>query len=382
MNTDRIETRLNSFDPKERRAALMDAVTAIDKGILLCDTLSHPTLNMHCHSFFSYNGYGYTPSYLAYLAKRRNFQAVGLVDFDVLDGMDEFLFAAGKLKVKAVVGMETRVFIPELADVEINSPGEPGIAYHLGCGFSRVPESEKAFLAGLRKRANDRTRKLVGLVNDYLKPLTIDFEATAKKFTPGGNVTERHVCEAYRIAAEAMYPDAAERAAFWGKKLSATDADASKWMSDPVKLEGAIRSKTMKKGGVGYIAPTPESFPCIDEMNNFIIACGAVPTVAWLNGLSAGESDPAKLLELHQDKGAGAVTLIPDRNWRASDPVKQKQLTDALDRFVIECIRRDLPILAGTEMNAPGQLIADDFSVPALAKHYRVFLAGANELAR
>ena len=44
--------------------------------------------------------------------------------------------------------------------------------------------------------------------------------------------------------------------------------------------------------------------------------------------------------------------------------------------------RYNIPLLAGTEMNAPGQLIADDFTVPALLKHLDVFIAGADEFAK
>ena len=77
-----MEAELNSFDAATRRQAL-------DKLLP-----NYSSFNMHCHSFFSYNGYGYSPSYLVMLAKKLNWRAVGMVDFDVLDGVDEFLTAA------------------------------------------------------------------------------------------------------------------------------------------------------------------------------------------------------------------------------------------------------------------------------------------------
>ena len=358
-----LDEKLNSFDPAVRAAAFDKAVA--EKNYF----------NLHCHSFFSYNGYGYSPSYLVALAKEMNWRAVGLVDFDVLDGVDEFLSAAKKMGVRATAGMETRVFIPELSAVEINSPGEPGIAYHLGCGFtsSQVPEKAKAFAANLRAKANARTRNVVEAVNGFLSEIALDFDAVASEFTPNGNVTERHVCQAYRMNAEKVLGAGAKE--YWEGKIGSFEAD-------PVKLEALIRSKTMKKGGVGYVAPTPDSFPTLDEMNKFIINCGAVPTLAWLNGLSAGENDVDRLFELHLKYGAKAATLIPDRNWRADTPEKQAVLTAELDRFVAAAQRYNVPLLAGTEMNAPGQLIADDFTVPALLKHLDVFIAGADEFAK
>ena len=358
-----LDEKLNSFDPAVRKEAFEKAVAGMN------------LFNLHCHSFYSYNGYGYSPSYLVALAKEQNWRAVGLVDFDVLDGVDEFLAAAKQMGVRATAGMETRVFIPELAAVEINSPGEPGIAYHLGCGFSssEVPEKAKAFANSLRAKANARTRNVVEAVNGFLSEIALDFDAVAKEFTPNGNVTERHVCQAYRMKAEKLLGAGAGN--YWQDKLGSFEAD-------PVKLEALIRSKTMKKGGVGYMNPDPASFPTLEEMNKFILDCGAVPTVAWLNGLSGGEADPGKLLDLHMKYGARAITLIPDRNWNYADPAKRAKMAGELDRFIAAALERELPILAGTEMNAPGQKLVDDFSVPELAKHLNTFIAGADALAK
>ena len=116
--------------------------------------------------------------------------------------------------------------------------------------------------------------------------------------------------------------------------------------------------------------------------NKFIKACGAVPTLAWLNGLSAGESDVDALLDTHIRYGAGAATLIPDRNWRAADPAKSKVLVSELDRFVAAAVKRSLPLLAGTEMNAPGQLLADDYTIEELKKHHDTFIAGVDAFAK
>ena len=380
MNIEALEKRLNDFDPAVRKAALLEAKAAFASGEIAAAKVAEPH-NMHCHSFFSYNGYGYSPSYIVYLAKKMGFYAVGLVDFDVLDGVDEFLEALNLLGVRGTCGMETRAFIPELADKEINSPGEPGVAYHLGCGFKsgKVPAEQQAFADMLRKNANNRTRKVVELVNGYLAPAVIDFDEVAKKYTPYGNVTERHVCSAYRDAAAAVFADKAELAAFWSEKLGVDVAEAEKLLDNPVKLEGVIRSKTMKSGGVGYVKPSPESFPTLSDMNKFITGCGAVPTLAWLNGLSAGENALSELIALHKKYGTAAATLIPARNVEGSTAEKTAALQGELDRFIAACSENGLPLLAGTEMNAPGQLLVDDFENPALKKHLPLLIAGVNK---
>jgi len=379
MDIKDLELRLNNFDPAVRKAALQEAKAGFENGAIEEAEVSS-IHNMHCHSFFSYNGYGYSPSYIVYLAKKMGFYAVGLVDFDVLDGVDEFLEALKLLNVRGCCGMETRCFIPELADKEINSPGEPGIAYHLGCGFTsgKVPAEQQAFADMLRKNANNRTRKVVELVNTYLAPAAIDFDAVAKKYTPFGNVTERHVCSAYRDAAAAAFPEKSDLIAFWSEKLGVAEDEAAKLIDNPVKLEGVIRSKTMKSGGVGYVKPSPESFPTLEDMNKFIKGCGATPTLAWLNGLSAGENALDELIALHKKYGTAAATLIPARNVAGGTAEKTAALQAELDRFIGTCVKNDLPLLAGTEMNAPGQLLVDDFEDPALAKHLAALIKGVD----
>lgn len=373
-----LESELNSLDCKVRKNALAEICDLLRTGKLHCDgpTEAH---NLHCHTFYSYNGYGFSPSYIAWLARRHGWLAAGVVDFDVLDGVDEFLSAARKLNVRGVCGIETRTFIPELADKEINSPGEPGVAYHLGAGFTsgKAVGNAAGFLDGLRAKAAGRTRQIVELVNSLLAPVAIDFDRDAVALTPNGNVTERHACLAYRIKSEQIFPDAVARAAFWSEKLGIGLDEAAKVVENHVRLEGLIRAKTMKKGGVGYVKPDPASFPALAEMNAFVKACGALPAIAWLDGASAGEQDVDALLDLHLANGAAVLNIIPDRNWNFADPeIKSKKVFE-LDRALAAAARRNLPVIVGTEMNAPGQKLVDGFDSDALSHHVDAFVEGA-----
>lgn len=375
---DGFENELNSLEVKVRKNALSEITDLLHTGKLHC---SEPTdaHNLHCHTFYSYNGYGFSPSYIAWLGCRHGWFASGIVDFDVLDGVDEFLSAARKLNVRGVCGIETRAFIKELADREINSPGEPGVAYHMGVGFYSGNASGEAavFLDGLRVKAAGRTKQIVELVNSYLTPVVLDFDKDAAVLTPNGNVTERHVCLAYRVKAETIFADVSARAAFWADKLGIELAESEKIVENSVKLEGLIRSKTMKKGGVGYVKPDPESFPALAAMNAFVKACGALPTIAWLDGASAGEQDVDALLELHIANGAALLNIIPDRNWNFVDQdIKNKKVFE-LNRIIAAAAKRGLPVIAGTEMNAPGLKLVDSFECETLAPHLNAFVEGA-----
>ena len=133
--TESLEQELDNLDPARRQAALASLWRQAGEGLI---ALPEPgtSVNLHAHTFFSYNAYGYSPSKYAWLARKAGLAAAGIVDFDVLDGLEEFLEAGRLLGLKTCVSLESRAFVPEFATRVINSPGEPGVAYHMGVGFT------------------------------------------------------------------------------------------------------------------------------------------------------------------------------------------------------------------------------------------------------
>jgi hypothetical protein len=345
-----LEQQLDSFDPGVRARSLTQLVSKNALPALTTD------LNLHSHTFYSYNAYGYSPSKFAWLARQRGLFAAGIVDFDVLDGLEEFLAAGRLLGLKTTVSVESRVFVPEFATRVINSPGEPGIAYHMGVGFPQ--QVRHPFLDDMRQRAAQRTRELLARVNTFMKPLELDFDRDVVPLTPKGNVTERHLCAAYAAQGNAE---------LWKQKLG----DAP---TDPAKLQNLIRAKTMKKGGVGYVQPGKDSFPLMADMNRCTLDCGAIPTLAWLDGTSDGEQCLSELLDVAAASGTVALAIIPDRNFTPG--VKDQKLQNLYDA-VAAAEKRGWPIFIGTEMNSPGNKFVDNFAAVELQPLLPVFLKGA-----
>src|SRR5581483_1610631 len=191
---EKLEQQLDSFNSAQRKDALAQLWDLAKAGKV---QIAEPTsdVNLHSHTFFSYNAYGYSPSKFAWLARKRGLGAAGIVDFDVLDAVEEF-WAAGKLiGLKRCASLESRTFVPEFSTRVINSPGEPGIAYNMGVGFPR--EISHPLLSQMRETADKRNRELVRRVNEFLKPVTLDYDKDVLPLTPNGNATERHICEAY-----------------------------------------------------------------------------------------------------------------------------------------------------------------------------------------
>jgi hypothetical protein len=363
--TELLERQLDSFDSAERHRALATLWRRAGEGLI---TLPEPGtgVNLHAHTFFSYNAYGYSPSKYAWLARKAGLAAAGIVDFDVLDGLEEFLEAGRLLGLKTCVSLESRTFVPEFATRVINSPGEPGIAYHMGVGFTSA--APHPFLAEMRAAAAQRTRDLLSRVNRHMQPVELDYEKDVVSITPQGNATERHLCEAFERQAARVFPDPAVRAAFWRRKLG----DAP---SPGPKLQNLIRARTMKKGGVGYVQPGEGSFPLMADMNRFVLESGAIPTLAWLDGASEGEKCIEELFEVGKASGAAALNIIPDRNYT---PGLRDQKLQNLHDVIALAEKHHFPIIVGTEMNSPGNKFVDSFETAELKPLAPVFLRGAH----
>ncbi len=371
---EQLETQLNSFDATERARALALLAEKAASGEISCQA-PRDWVNLHCHSFYSYSGYDFSPSAIAWMGKKLGLSMLGLVDFDVLDGVEEFHNAGRLLGIKTIAGMETRAYIPSFSTREINSPGEPGITYHMASGFINgdIPAGAQDVANDLVNGAKARNLQLLGAVNPFLAPVELDYDQDVLPLTPNGNATERHICQAYENKAEEIFPDADKRAAFWTEKLGDCPDNSP-------KLQGLIRSKTMKRGGVGYQQPEEDTFPLMTAINDYALATKALPTITWLDGTTQGETDIGELLDLHQAAGAAILNIVPDRNWNIADEATKKTKVANLYKIVELCNERELPIIVGTELNAPGLKFVDDFDAPELAPVVDSFRRGANIL--
>lgn len=373
MSDHQLPSRLDHFDPQQRQVALQALAAAA------APAPAGDNVNMHFHSFFSYNAEGWSPSHIAWEARQAGLYAAGLCDFDVLDGQEEFLAAGELLGLRATVNVETRVFLPEYADKEISSPGEPGVTYIMGAGFARaLPEGSPQALGlqGYRDRATQRNVELVGRINPHLPDIAVDYAADVLPLTPLGGATERHIMRAYVNKAQERFGSAEAVAGYWAGLLGKPLEDVSKLLGTPA-LEEAVRAKLAKKGGFGYVQPSADTFPMVQEFIDWVLSCEAIPMVTWLDGTSDGEADGRAMLECLTAKGCAALNIVPDRNWNYKDPAVKAVKVANLEAIVAAADDLGLPINIGTEMNKAGLPFVDDLSGEVLSRFKRSFLRGA-----
>jgi PHP domain len=373
-----LEVDLGNFDATVRGRALEKLASLEIPGAEQRDDV-----NLHTHTFFSYHSAAWSPSRYAWEVRKAGLYAAGIIDFDGLDGVEEFLAASEALAVRGTAGIEVRAFLKEFGDVEIDSPGEPGVHYMAGSGFVKVPKvgtKEHDYLLSLQRTSASRSRELVERINKAVPDIAIDFDAVCKARTPSGYATERHFVSAYVDKAQEVFPSPDRLADFWSGVLGQPKAAITALLATMPAFEEKVRGKLMKRGGLGYVQPGPATFPPVGEVYAWIKDCGAIPMDSWLDGTSPGESRARELLECNRDLGARVLNIIPDRNWNIKDPADKQRKLDNLAKVVALATEYHMPVHIGTEGNKAGLPFVDDLSGAELAPYKTLFVSSARIL--
>lgn len=377
-----LEEQLNDFDRGRRREAVRALAAMVASGELPAPPLTG-MVNIHFHTFFSFHYRDWSPSRVVWEAKKLGLDVAGSVDFDVLDAMDEMFEAGELLEVRTNVALETRVFAHEFPDREFSSPGEPGVLYFMGTGFTRLPEpgsNAASYLERMRAGARARNEAMLERLGPVIAPVEIDYETDVLPLTPSGNATERHMLAVLDTKARGMFADHRELGAYWSERTGLGVEEILGLLDDTAKFRTAIRRALMKKGGPGYTQPTPETFPPIREVAEAVRQCGAIPCATWLDGTRAGEADPDLFLDWHLEMGCIAMNIVPERNWNIPDTEEKRTKTQKLAEIVQAARQRNLIFSVGTEMNNYGQKVVDSFDAPELRPYAADLRDGAHIL--
>ena len=258
---------------------------------------------------------------------------------------------------------ESRVFFNEYADQEINSPGEPGVFYFMGMGFVHPPPADSkaaSAFADMLNRSHTRNRDLIGRINAKITRFQLDYDRDVLPLTPRGNATERHIIAAFQAKALDVLGGAAQAVAYWADAFSIDPAEVNAKIANTNAFAEFLRSKLIKRGGLGYQQPTAQTFPLLDDVIAAIRECRAIPMCAWLDGASQAEQNQSRSCRRSSLK-ASSRSISSQTQLELQGQRRQAKKIAALD----ECapVRRyHLPINVGTEGNKFGQRLVDDFS--------------------
>ncbi len=366
---EKIIDKLSDFDSRNRFEALYKIAEFVKSGRIRKGN-KQPYDNMHIHSFHSFNYKNWSPSRIIFEAHKIGLKHVGIVDFDTLEAIEETLLSSKLLGIPAIAGIETRVYVPQFQEIIINSPGEPGIYYINGLGFKKLPEKNsdaERIYRKLHEISGSRNRRIVEKLNNFLSPVVVDYTKDVCPLTPSGNPTERHIIKAYIEKSEKISDISSDD--FWSEILKISASEVAEMKKEKMgDFMEKIRSVLVKNGGPGYIKPEPETFPTIYEFIDMVAKNGGIAVGNWLDGTNKGEKDPKKFLEFMLSTGIRIMNIIPERNWNIQNPEEKAVKVGNFELFLSTCIKMNIPVICGTEMNKYGQPFVDDFSIPELKK--------------
>ncbi len=308
-------------------------------------------VNGHIHTPFSFSAF--TDIEQAFcMAKEEGVDILGINDFFVTDGYEEFACLASEYTIFPLFNIE---FIGLLRKAEeqkhkVNDPKNPGRTYFSGKGLDypvSLPDNFLNTLNQVKLKSQDHVRMMIEKANKHLASISdiiISYqeikETLAKEL-----VRERHIAQAIRIKAMQKYKDNETLKAFLEKLYSGTPSGVD--VENQADLENEIRSVILKRGGAAFVPEDPQTFMDIEEIVEIVLNAGGIPCYPVLLDDPEGNFTDfeGNWEELHKElteKNIGCIELIPGRND-----------LQILNDFVIFFDERDYVILLGTEHNTP-----------------------------
>ncbi|WP_321372321.1 PHP domain-containing protein [uncultured Draconibacterium sp.] len=315
--------------------------------------VSVPHVNGHIHTPYSFSSFD-NISQIFDLAKDEEVDVLGINDFFVCDGYNEFYNYAVKNGVFPLFNVEFIGLIPELQrrNVTINDPNNPGRIYFSGKGLNypyRVSEENKKFLDDLIAESQKQVSKMIEKVNYLIQSIYPDMSLTydeIKKKYAKELVRERHIAKAIRILVEENYPKKSGKKMFYTELF---DVEPKSNVEDIPAIENEIRGKLLKAGGSAFVPESPASFPAVERIREYILDAGGIPCYPVLlddrkgNLITGFESDWEFMDEQLKAMNVHMVELIPSRNS-----------VEKLREFIKYFTRKGYVISLGSEHNTPG----------------------------
>jgi hypothetical protein len=251
----------------------------------------------------------------------------------------------------------------------------------MGVGFTEkfhAGSSQALKLAQYRENARQRNLSLISRINEKVHEIAVDYERDVLPLTPSGNATERHIITAYVESSFKSFKDEDKTFVYMASVLNKKASELGDiFKKSRPAFDELVRAKFAKKGGLGYVQTSQDSFPPMREFFAWVKSAGAIPTEAWLDGTTAAESLGVEYLEATRAEGAEALNIIPDRNWNIKDVETKKMKIAKLAEIINAAEKLYMPIIIGTEMNKSGQPFADDINGEELFPFKKIFIKGA-----
>jgi len=311
-------------------------------------------VNAHIHSPYSFSAFDSIEQSVR-LAKEENVVALGISDFNTLEGYSEFAEYCGKYRVYPLFNIEFIALSQEDQQKgnRWNDPKNPGIMYFCGKGL-RYPtvlsNDSRNRLRALWKGSQDRMWKMIGSLNGYIHERGIDISLDynyIRTHYAKNTVRERHIAKALYLAFTGKFNSTTELTEKFRRLFNDESFDGD--FSDSASIQNEIRSRLLKAGKPAFIEEKPEAFLPFHTIKGIILEGGGIPCYPVLADDKAGLTEYEKDVFILADKliemGVFAVEFIPLRNS-----------FNHLKNYVRHFHERGFCVTFGTEHNTPERL--------------------------
>ncbi len=308
-------------------------------------------VNNHLHTPFSFSAFK-NIGQIFELAKKEDINILGINDFYVMDGYEDFYKLSMKNNVFPLFNVEFIGLLEkeQQQNIRVNDPNNPGRTYFCGKGLDfpvSLSGKHKEMLAGVRDESQRQVKEMINKANDFLSnisDISLSYEAIKNDYAKE-LVRERHIATAIREKIFKHFTSEEDRKAFLTKLYSGKESQVD--INNAASLENEIRGNLLKSGGVAFVPEDPKAFLSIEQVIQIILNAGGIPCYPTLlddkNGnYTEYEEDPEKLYQELTAKNIYSLELIPIRNY-----------FDNLKKFVRFFREKGFVISFGTEHNTP-----------------------------
>lgn len=299
-------------------------LTEIELKLKKIDQITPLKVNSHFHTPYSFSAFSSIGEAFD-MADKEDVSVLGITDFITTDGYDEFFKAAlthNKFPLFCIefMGLMRK---EQSQGILVNDPTNPGRTYFCGKGLS-YPVKRSAhdleILQNVFIESEKQVKEMVRLLGRHLDtlnaPFSLPFEKIknhyAKKL-----VRERHIAKALRIEIKNSYTTTKEQKEFISRLFDGREIHVN--LNDSASLDNELRNHLLKSGGKAFVPEDDKAFLEIEDIRDWIIRGGGIPSYPVLLDNNHGEftdyeRDPAGLLNSLQKKNVHAIELIPGRN--------------------------------------------------------------------
>ncbi len=284
----------------------------------------YPKVNNHIHTPYSFSAFGSVEEAVR-MASAEGIRVLGINDFNVTDGYEEFLNHCLAERIFPLLNMEMIGISREHQEkgIRINDPKNPGRIYISGKGMAFPPgwsDENRQKLERVIREGNRQVSEMVRLVNRWCSSRDLDLSLSVEEIMDSlaeKLLRERHVAKAIRLKIESIAASPREFKELLSRLYGGKETEAD--MADAAALEDEIRARLLKAGAPAFVREEESAFPGLKEIMEIIVDGGGVPTYPILLDGAGGEitefeNGKEQLADSLKELGFNSVELIPLRN--------------------------------------------------------------------